>query len=87
MIALNTELLEDAPELISFFKKWDWHGGNQLAAEDWYSYNEERLADQGKTSEEIFNATGVWYLENNDEWENWVPDDVAENVLEALSRE
>ncbi|GIT42896.1 MAG: hypothetical protein Ct9H300mP11_08320 [Chloroflexota bacterium] len=28
MIAMNTELVNDAPELISFFQNWDWSAGN-----------------------------------------------------------
>jgi glycine betaine/proline transport system substrate-binding protein len=87
MIALNTELHEDAPELISFFKNWDWHAGNQLAAEEWHFYNKERLASQGKSSEEIFEATGVWYLKNSVEWQNWVPNEIAANVEAALAKE
>ena len=87
MIAMNTELVNDAPELISFFQNWDWSAGNQLAAEVWYGENQESLTNEGKTSEEIYSATGVWYLQNNDAWESWVPDDVAANVKAALAKE
>ena len=87
MIAMNTELVNDAPELISFFQNWDWSAGNQLAAEGWYGENQESLSNEGKTSEEIYSATGVWYLQNNDAWESWVPDDVAANVKAALAKE
>jgi len=87
MIAMNTELVNDAPELISFFQNWDWSAGNQLAAEGWYGENQESLTNEGKTSEEIYSATGVWYLQNNDAWESWVPDDVAANVKAALAKE
>ena len=84
---MNTELVNDAPELIAFFKEWDWSAGNQLAAEDWHAANSEALADKGASSEEIFSATGVWYLQNNDAWEDWVPDDIAANVKAALAKE
>ncbi len=87
MIAMNTELVNDAPELISFFQKWDWSAGNQLAAEGWYGENKEGLTNDGKSSEEIYSATGVWYLQNNDAWKSWVPDDVSENVEAALAKE
>ena len=87
MIAMNTELVNDAPELISFFQNWDWSAGNQLAAEGWYGENQESLTNEGKTSEEIYSATGVWYLQNNDALESWVPDDVAANVKAALAKE
>ena len=87
MIAMNTELVMDAPELITFFKNWDWSAGNQLAAEDWHAANSEALADKGASSEEIFSATGAWYLKNNDAWKSWVPADVAANVEAALAKE
>ena len=87
MIAMNTELVNDAPELISFFQNWDWSAGNQLAAEGWYGDNKEGLANDGKSSEEIYSATGVWYLQNNDAWKSWVPDDVSANVEAALAKE
>jgi glycine betaine/proline transport system substrate-binding protein len=87
MIAMNTELVADAPELIPFFQNWDWSAGNQLAAEDWHSENKDGLADNGASSEEIFEATGVWYLKNNDAWKSWVSDKVAANVEAALAKE
>ena len=87
MIAMNTELVNDATELISFFQNWDWSAGNQLAAEGWYGENQESLTTEGKSSEEIYSATGVWYLQNNDAWESWDPDDVAANVKAALAKE
>ena len=87
MIAMNTELVNDAPELISFFQNWDWSAGNQLAAEGWYAENKEGLTNDGKTSEEIYSATGVWYLQNNDAWKSWVPLPVLDNVARALAKE
>jgi glycine betaine/proline transport system substrate-binding protein len=87
MIAMNTELVNDAPELITFFQNWDWSAGNQLAAEGWYADNKEGLTNDGKSSEEIYSATGVWYLQNNDAWKSWVPDDVSANVEAALAKE
>ena len=87
MIAMNTELVNDAPELIEFFQNWDWSAGNQLAAEGWYAENKEALTDAGKTSEEIYSATGVWYLQNNDAWKAWVPLPVLDNVARALAKE
>jgi len=82
MIAMNTELVADAPELIPFFQKWDWSAGNQLAAEGWYGENKDKYDN----SEEAYSATGVWYLTNNDAWKDWVPADVAANVAAALAK-
>ena len=87
MIAMNTELVDDAPELIAFFKNWDWSAANQLAAENWHAANSEALANKGASSEEIFSATGAWYLKNNDGWKSWVPADVLANVEAALAKE
>ena len=87
MIAMNMELVHDAPELITFFKHWDWSAVNQFAAENWHKDNSEALANKGASSEEIFSATGVWYLKNNDGWKSWVPADVLANVEAALAKE
>ncbi|MEE2927530.1 MAG: hypothetical protein VX608_09995, partial [Chloroflexota bacterium] len=87
MIAMNTELVADAPELIAFFKKWDWSAGNQLAAEGWYGKNKTVLKDAGRSSEEIYSATGIWYLKNNDAWKDWVPHEVWAKVKVALEKE
>jgi len=87
MIAMNMELVNDAPELIAFFKNWDWSAVNQLAAENWHGENSEALANKGASSEEVFTATGVAYLKNNEGWKSWVPADVLANVEAALAKE
>ena len=83
MIAMNTSLVDEAPELISFFRNWDWSAVNQLAADGWFAENKDNYA----TSEEAYSATGVWYLKNNDGWKSWVPEDVLANVEAALASE
>ena len=83
MIAMNTSLVDEAPELIRFFRNWDWSAGNQLAADGWYGDNK----DNYDTTEEAYSATGVWYLKNNDAWKSWVPSDVLANVEKALAGE
>lgn len=83
MIAMNTSLVDEAPELIGFFRKWDWSAVNQLAADGWYAENKDNYA----TSEEAYSATGVWYLQNNDGWKDWVPADVLDRVEAALAQE
>ncbi|NQW23306.1 MAG: hypothetical protein HQ475_07675 [SAR202 cluster bacterium] len=83
MIAMNTSLVDEAPELIKFFRNWDWSASNQLAAEGWYGENKDNYS----TSEEAYSATGVWYLSNNDAWKTWVPVDVLEKVEGALAEE
>ena len=83
MIAMNTSLVEEAPELIGFFRQWDWSAVNQLAADGWHAENK----DNYDTSEEAYSATGVWYLKNNDGWKSWVPGDVLARVEAALASE
>ena len=83
MIAMNTSLVDEAPELISFFRLWDWSAVNQLAAEGWFGDNK----DDYDTSEEAYSATGVWYLKNNEGWKSWVPADVQAMVEAALTVE
>ena len=83
MIAMNTSLVDEAPELIAFFRNWDWSAVNQLAADGWYAENK----DNYDTSEEAYSATGVWYLKNNDGWKGWVPADVLAGVEAALANE
>jgi glycine betaine/proline transport system substrate-binding protein len=83
MIAMNTELVVDAPYLIPFFQNWDWSAGNQLVADGWYA---ENSADYG-TAEEAFTGTAVWFLSNNDSWKSWVPEEVAGKVTAALANE
>jgi glycine betaine/proline transport system substrate-binding protein len=87
MIALNTALVDEAPELIRFFRNWDWSASNQLAAEGWFSENKDTLRNAGLSSEEIYSATGIWYLKNNDAWRDWVPIDVWGKVEAALASE
>ncbi len=83
LVAMNTALYADAPELVGFFKNWDWSAGNQLAADGWYGDNK----DDYDSSEEAYSATGVWYLKNNDAWKTWVPADILANVEAALANE
>ena len=83
MIAMNTSLVDEAPELISFFRNWDWSAVNQLAAEGWFNENKDNYG----SAEEAYSATGVWYLKNNDAWKSWVPSDIQANVEAALAGE
>ena len=83
VIAMNTALVDEAPELITFFRSWDWSAVNQLAAEGWHGENK----DNYDTAEEGYSATGIWYLKNNDGWKSWIPADVLANVEAALAQE
>lgn len=83
MIAMNTELINDAPYLIPFFQNWDWSAQNQLLAEDNYA----EIVDDYGTAEEAFEATAISYLKDSDNWHSWVPDGVLTDTLAALAKE
>ena len=78
LIAVNTDLIIEAPEVITFLRNWDWNGVNQLMAEGWYSENKDDFDDP-------FEATGIYFLKNSETWTEWVPDDVEANVKAALA--
>ncbi len=81
LIAMQTNLVTDAPELIGFFRNWDWSAENQLAAEGWHADNK----DAAESSDAAYTATAVWYLKNNDGWKTWLPEAELANVEEALA--
>ncbi|PKB68019.1 MAG: hypothetical protein BZY81_03200 [SAR202 cluster bacterium Io17-Chloro-G4] len=87
LIAINPVVAVDAPELIPFLANWDWNAGNQLAAEGWRTDNKEALENAGASSEEIYSATGVWYLKNHEVWKEWIPAEVVAKVEAALAKE
>ena len=72
-IAVRTELVEKAPDLIEFLGKWDFNAGNQLAAE---GYLDETGAD--------FPEVADWFLENTEQWKEWVAEGVAEKVIAGI---
>ncbi len=80
MIAVNTELSTQAPEVVELLRKWDWNGSNQLFAEGWYEEHKGNYINP-------FEATAIFFLKNNKSWTEWVPDDVERSVLEALAKE
>lgn len=80
LIAVNNDLITEAPEIIEFLRNWNWNGVNQLFAEGWYGENKDDFDDP-------FEATGIYFLKNSDSWAEWVPDDVEANVRAALAAE
>ena len=81
LISMHVDLVNDAPELIGFFRNWDWNAGNQLAAEGWHSENK----DAAESSDAAYTATAVWYLKNNDGWKTWLPEAELANVEKSLA--
>ena len=72
LIVVRTELLESAKDAVDFLKKWDFHAGNQLAADGY-------MAESGADFAEV----AKWFVNNTEEWKSWVTSDAAEKVLEA----
>ena len=76
-IAVHETLLERAPDVVEFFRSWDFTSSTQVSTEAWMSDNNESS-----------DAAAIWYLNNHgDTWKSFVPDDVAERVEEALAEE
>lgn len=80
LIAVNNELIDDAPDVIAFLREWDWNGVNQLFAEAYYNDKKDDFDDP-------YRATAIYFLKNSDVWTEWVPDDVEKKVKDALASE
>ncbi len=76
-IAVHESLIERAPELVQFFRRWDFTAASHIETEAWMTENNE-------TSD----AGALYYLNNfSDIWEQYIPEDVAVRVHEALANE
>jgi glycine betaine/proline transport system substrate-binding protein len=73
LIVMRNDLIEQAPDVVDFFKKWDFNANNQLTAEGY-------MADSGADYAEV----AVWFLKNTDDWKNWVTTEAKDNVLSSL---
>lgn len=73
LVAMRTEIIEAAPEIAEFLTKWDFNAGNQLAAEGY-------MNDSG----EDFPAVAIWFLQNTDDWKNWVGPGIADKVMASF---
>lgn len=74
LIVLRQELIDQAPDLVTMFEKWDFNAANQLEAEGYLSNLDGDFA-----------AAADEFLQKNSDWKNWVTADAAEKVEEALS--
>jgi glycine betaine/proline transport system substrate-binding protein len=73
-IGINSELKTLAPDLIPFLEAWDFNAGNQLAAEGYKSETDAEIDD-----------VAIWFLQNTEEWKEWVAEGVADKVLAGLA--
>ena len=72
-IAVRTELLEEAPDIVELLRNWDFNKALFIAAAN---YLDETDAS--------YDEVAVWWLRNTDEWKEWVAPGVAEKVLAGL---
>ena len=75
-IAVRTELIESAPELIAMFRNWSFDIPEYGTVVAW----------QGDNPNADTNDSALWWLINNeDEWSTWVTDEAAEAIRAALA--
>ena len=73
-IAAHPTLVQRAPEIVEFFRKWDFSADINVAADAYKS-----------VSEATFDEVAIWFLKNHEAaWTKWVPADVASTVRAAL---
>ena len=72
-IAVRTELLEEAPDIVELLRNWDFNEALFIAAAN---YLDETDAS--------YDEVAVWWLRNTDEWKEWVAPGVADKVLAGL---
>lgn len=73
-IAVNTELVDRAPDVIEFLRAWDYSANEQVSTEIWMGQN-DAAPEEG----------AMYYLRTfRDVWSQFVPADVAELIDAAI---
>jgi glycine betaine/proline transport system substrate-binding protein len=76
-IAVHPTLVQRAPEIAEFLRRWDFSAAINVAADTYIAE-----ADVTPNSPEVV----IWFLKNYEaSWTKWVPSDVASNVKAALA--
>ena len=73
LIAIRSDLAEQAPDIVALLEKWDFSADSFVQAANYLGANEVE-----------FDEVATWWLQNNDVWKAWVDDDVTEKVLEGI---
>jgi glycine betaine/proline transport system substrate-binding protein len=77
LIAVHPSMLEIAPDVVRFLRKWDFTARRLIGSEKW-------MEDNNATVDE----TAIFFLKTwPSNWTKWVPDDVAQRVQAALAEE
>ena len=74
LIVLRQDLIDQAPDLVAMFEKWDFSAANQLEAEGYLS-----------NLDGDYVAAADEFLRNNSSWKSWVTSDAAEKIEEAVA--
>ena len=73
LIVMRKNLIDQAPDLVTFFEKWDFSAANQREAEGYLGELDGN-----------FSAAADKFLQNNSAWKNWVTSDAASKVEAAV---
>ena len=77
IIAVNSDLLHSAPDVVDMLRRWDFNLDAYKTAFRW----------QGATGVTDPNSTAIWWLQSNSKiWSEWVTAEAAANVQAALDR-
>ncbi|MFB3097342.1 MAG: glycine betaine ABC transporter substrate-binding protein [Dehalococcoidia bacterium] len=77
LVAVHPSMLEIAPDVVRFLRKWDFTARRLIGSEKW-------MEDNNATVEE----TAIFFLKTwPSNWTKWVPNDVAQRVQAALREE
>ena len=74
LIVMRADLVEKAPDVVEFFKKWDFNAGNQLAAEGYLNESDAEYAD-----------VAGWFLANTEDWKNWVTPEALAKIEAVIA--
>ena len=77
LVAVNQSLLPRAPDVIAMLQKWEFTIDIYKGIFQWMD------ANPGSEPSEA----AIWFLNNNDAWEDWVTTDAAAGVKAALANE
>ena len=77
LVAVNQSLLPRAPDVIAMLQKWEFTIDIYKGIFQWMDSN------PGSEPSEA----AIWFLNNNDDWKDWVTTDAAAGVKAALANE
>ncbi len=77
LVAVHPSMLEIAPDVVRFLRRWDFTSRRLIGSERWMKDNKANVEE-----------TAIFFLKTYpSNWTRWVPDDVAQRVKAALREE